>query len=85
MKKATRAEAVTLPVVFAEAKTAFSQGRHADAVRLARAATQEAPHSAECLTFLGAVLVESGQISEAMTVLERATVSPQTNRSPGAR
>jgi tetratricopeptide (TPR) repeat protein len=77
MTKAIQAEAVTLPAIYAEAKTAFSQGRYADAVRLARVAIREAPLSAECMTFLGCALGESGQTSEAMAVLERAaTIAP---------
>ncbi|MGA9033061.1 MAG: sulfotransferase [Sulfuricaulis sp.] len=82
MKKVTQAEAVTLPAVFAEAKAAFSQGRNTDAIRLARAATREAPLSAECMTFLGCMLGESGQTSEAMTVLERAAAMAPDKPEP---
>jgi len=62
-----------LPAAFAEARTAFSQGRYADALRLARAAVQESPDSAQCLTFLGCVLEVSDQTAEAMKVLGQAT------------
>jgi len=71
-----------LPAVLAEATSAFNRGDLDEAIRLARAAVQQAPGCARCLTFLGVVLEVSGQTSDAMQALERATLLAPDDPEP---